>query len=148
VSGGYNSDYLGGLVGYKDGGSIGSSYFLITSGPDNGYGVPLTDEQMKQQESFVGWDFSDEIINGSNGYWRMCEDGVSYPRLSWEYSSYGDLVCPDGVNLADYAVLAGHWLETDCGESNNWCEGSDFDRSGDVGTADLATLAGYWLEGI
>lgn len=42
---------------------------------DNGYGDPLTDEQMRQQMSFVGWDF-DEV-------WMICE-GQDYPRLRWE----------------------------------------------------------------
>jgi hypothetical protein len=59
VTGGDNSSELGGLVGSNGGGGnrISSCYFLVTSGPDNGYGESLTDAQMKQQSSFVGWDF-------------------------------------------------------------------------------------------
>jgi hypothetical protein len=69
VTGGFR---LGGLVGYNLLSSISNCYFLITSGPDDGNGVPLTDTQMKQQASFVGWDF-DTI-------WAISE-GVSYPEL-------------------------------------------------------------------
>ena len=48
VTGGDGSSELGGLVGLNDG-NISNCYFLVTSGPDNGFGTPLTDEQMKQQ---------------------------------------------------------------------------------------------------
>ncbi|MBN1392903.1 MAG: hypothetical protein JW947_08890, partial [Sedimentisphaerales bacterium] len=69
---------VGGLVG--TGGSIVNSYFLLGAGPDNGFGEPLTDEQMKQQASFVGWDFLGETANGTCDYWLMPED--AYPVLS------------------------------------------------------------------
>ncbi|MBN2020454.1 MAG: S8 family serine peptidase [Sedimentisphaerales bacterium] len=75
------SSYVGGLAGYN-GGSIIGCYFLVTSGPDNGYGEPLTDEQMKQQESFIGWDFLGESANGNCDYWQMpVEEG--YPVLTF-----------------------------------------------------------------
>jgi hypothetical protein len=105
------SDYTGGLCGYNQGdvincystGSITgnmftgglcgvnystttSCYFLDTAGPNNGAGVPLTEEQMKQQGSFVSWDFVGEVINGPNDIWKICE-GESYPQL-W-YEKYG-----------------------------------------------------------
>ncbi len=67
-------DYVGGLVG-KNSGSISSSYLLISSGPNNGCGTPLTDVQMKQQSSFIGWDFTNT--------WTICE-GFDYPKLWWE----------------------------------------------------------------
>jgi len=59
-------------------GQVYDSCFLIDTdggGPDNGFGVTLTDVQMKQQASFAGWDF--EHI------WAICE-GRDYPRLRWE----------------------------------------------------------------
>ena len=64
----------GGLIGFSDG-SISWCYFLITSGPDNGYGQPLTDAQMKQQASFYGWDFTTPV-------W-VIKENVDYPRLRW-----------------------------------------------------------------
>ena len=79
ISAGDNSADIGGLVGDTWGNSIiSNSYFLTeseSSGPDNELGLPLTDEQMKQQSSFVDWDF-DEI-------WMICE-GIDYPRLQWQ----------------------------------------------------------------
>ncbi len=59
-------------------GQVYDSYFLIDAdggGPDNGLGVPLTDAQMRQQASFVDWDFE--------GVWMICE-GRDYPRLRWQ----------------------------------------------------------------
>jgi hypothetical protein len=103
------SSSTGGLVG-ENSGSISGCYFLITSGPTNGLGTPKTDAQMKQQSSFLGWDFTNETANGANDYWRMCVDGLYYPHFRWEYSSYGDFVCPDGVDFYDFAVFADQWL--------------------------------------
>jgi len=45
------------------------------SGLYNGLGSPLTDEQIKQQTSFIDWDFEN--------IWMICE-GKDYPRLQWE----------------------------------------------------------------
>jgi murein DD-endopeptidase MepM/ murein hydrolase activator NlpD/subtilisin-like proprotein convertase family protein len=58
-------DCGGGLVG-ENNGNISNCYFLSISGPNNGYGAPLTDGQMKQKSSFVGWDFENvwNIIEG------------------------------------------------------------------------------------
>jgi len=47
---------------------------LDTSGPNNGYGTPLTDALMKQKGSFADWDF----IN----IWFMCER-IDYPKLRY-----------------------------------------------------------------
>jgi hypothetical protein len=68
----------GGLVGRDAKGTITSSYFLLAvddGGPNNGLGIALADAQMRQQASFLGWNFSD--------VWMMHEDG-GYPRLQWE----------------------------------------------------------------
>jgi hypothetical protein len=138
---------VGGLVGYNEGSSISHCYFLITSGPDNGYGTPLSDEEMKQQSSFVGWDFTNETANGTNDYWRMCVDGVDYPRLNWE-SIAGDFMCPDGVNVEDLDYFLQRWLLGDCTLDNNYCGGVDINGSGAVDFVDFAIFAQHWLEGI
>jgi hypothetical protein len=55
-----------------------SCFFLAPAdadGTDNGFGMPLTTEQMRQQASFIAWDFED--------VWTICE-GRDYPRLRWE----------------------------------------------------------------
>ena len=129
--------YGGGLVGYNNGGSISSSYFLVTAGPNNGYGTPLTDSQIKQQASFVGWDFK--------AIWAICEV-TNYPRLQWQILP-ADFVCPDGVNFVDYSFFANRWMSTNC-TANNDCDGTDFDSSGTVDLADLKVFCNYWLQGL
>ncbi len=99
VTGGDYSGNLGGLAGYCDGPTSG--YFLDTSGPDNGLGTPLTDEEMKQQSKFVGWDFIET--------WGI-EDNQTYPFLKLTYS-VGDINRDKNINFFDLAILASHWLE-------------------------------------
>ncbi len=56
---------------------LASSYFLSPSanGGSDESGTPLTDDQMKQQTSFEGWDFART--------WTICQ-GRSYPHFQWE----------------------------------------------------------------
>jgi len=75
------SDF-GGLVGFNSSGTINSCYFPVTE-PNNGLGTMLTDAQMKQQKSFIGWDFIGETVNGPNDVWWI-NKGVSYPKLYWQ----------------------------------------------------------------
>ena len=100
--------------------------------------MSLTDEQMKQQSSFVDWDFTT--------IWRMRCEGMNYPKLNWQVIPAADLVCPDGVDFADYSFFAERWLNTDCASNNN-CDGADFDLSGTVDMADLDVFCNYWLTG-
>ncbi|MBN2021030.1 MAG: hypothetical protein JW749_12500 [Sedimentisphaerales bacterium] len=74
--------YIGGLLGANNSSNVYNCYFLLGSGPDNGYGEPLTRTQMKQQASFVGWDFIGETANGTEDIWWINE-GIDYPKLSW-----------------------------------------------------------------
>jgi hypothetical protein len=99
VTSGTGSEYFGGLVG---GGSenVSNSYFLETSGPDNDYGQPLTDVQMRQQSNFVGWDF----VNT----WNIGEN-QTYPFLR-KYLT-GDLNYNGRVDFVDFAVFADNWLK-------------------------------------
>jgi hypothetical protein len=71
---------VGGLCGYNFNGNISSCYFLDTAGLDNGQGEPLTDLQMKQQTSFINWDFSDS--DGNEAVWIMPIN--EYPVLAWQ----------------------------------------------------------------
>ena len=130
--------YVGGLVGSQNESDINSSYFLNTSGPDNGLGEPLTDAQMKQQDSFTGWDFLGESINGTEDIWRMCFDNVNYPLLRWQFNR-SDYICPDGVNFFDFAVFANYWLT-----ENPFIS---LDEDDDIDIYDLKIFCNDWLEG-
>jgi len=147
--------YIGGLVGNVESGSvINSSYFLETSGPDNGNGTPLSDSEMKHQASFVGWDFVGESINGTEDTWCIFED-FTYPKLAWywcEPNSPND-ICPGGgngkspnyddkgiVNFIDFAIFAAAWLTENPLVS--------LDKDIDVDIYDLKIFCDFWLEEI
>ncbi|MBE0535398.1 MAG: hypothetical protein IH624_06980 [Phycisphaerae bacterium] len=54
----------------------------------------------------------------------------------------------DGVvNIADYVLLASHWLVEDCNEPNG-CGRVDINADGYVDVQDLALFADYWMWGV
>ena len=106
--------YVGGLVGGVDYGidaTIRSCFWdQETSGvsdgvgdtaPDPEGGLGKTTAQMMTLSTFTdaGWDFVGESANGTADTWRMCTDGMDYPRLSWEFAQGGDFDCPNGVAI-------------------------------------------------
>jgi hypothetical protein len=148
--------YTGGLVGENDNLVSASFWDINTSGQGSGVGYGSSDgvtskntSEMKIQSTFTsaGWDFLGETVNGTDDIWRMCVDGVSYPRLTWEYARNGDFACPDGVNFVDFAYFAPRWLTAGCSLSNNFCGGADMDFSGTVDMLDLKLFADNWLKG-
>ena len=52
------------------------------------------------------------------------------------------------VDMADLAVFAAHWQNTNCNIQNNWCDGADLTGDGVVNRNDLAEFVGHWLEGL
>jgi|GEM_PF-3211653 len=130
VSGGSGSNFLGGLAATGNPFSITSCYFLTGSGPNNHLGTPLTDTQMKQQASFVGWDF--------NNVWHICET-TNYPKLTWQILP-GDIACPDGVDFEDIAELCDQWLVEEIPADLS----PPPSGNGIVDFADFAVFAGQW----
>jgi hypothetical protein len=141
---------VGGLVG-ANAGSISRSFWdTETSGQTTSAGgTGKTTAQMKTLSTFTnaGWDFLGETINGTNDAWRMCADGVNYPKLNWK-SINGDFACPDGVNMEDLDTFILRWLMGNCTSANNFCGGADINKTGTVNLVDFAILAENWLEGI
>jgi hypothetical protein len=37
---------------------------------------------MKDQNTYIGWDFLDEWVNGTDEYWCWLEDNDGYPSLN------------------------------------------------------------------
>jgi hypothetical protein len=170
---------IGGLIG--DNRNIITACFwdVNSSGKNNAVGSGSSDgingkttEEMQTKATFAdaGWDFVGASVNGKDDYWRMCVDGVSYPKFKWQFAKT-DYTCPDGVNFLDYAVLAIYWLKdgdsdsrldltddrhinlqeysiiaglwrvTGCGE----CNEADYSKDGDIDEDDLLILSRNWL---
>lgn len=140
--------YIGGLVGDNDEGSIdGCIWNTQTSGRmTSAGGTGKTSAQMRTLSIFTsaGWDFTNETANGTADFWRMCIEGVDYPRLNWE-SIRGDFACPDGVNTEDLDYYVARWLVNKCTSANNFCGGADINFSGSVDLADYSILVENWM---
>jgi hypothetical protein len=140
VSGLFN---VGGLIGQSQSGTVINSFWDVnSSGLDTSAGgTGKTTAQMHTESTFTGagWDFV--------GIWDIC-DGTNYPKLAWQVPLLGDFVCPDGVEMSDFAFFAEHWMENGCVPANGYCEGADLDSDGDVDFSDLKKLAENWLEGM
>jgi hypothetical protein len=140
-----NSRYIGGFVGQKEYGAKFSSCFwnINSSGiTTSAGGVGKTTAEMKALSTFTsaGWDFVGEAANGTGDVWRMCGDGIDYPRLSWEFSRGGDMDCPDGVGMEDLVYLAGRWMASTPATFG----AADTNADGRVDLLDLAILSENW----
>jgi hypothetical protein len=139
-------DY-GGLVSRSNGGVTNSFWDIETSQMSTsagGTGLMTDDMQTMSTFTNAGWDFVGETNNGTDFVWRMCQDLVDYPRLAWEFT-LGDFVCPDGVEMRDYAVLAAQWKQPPGKPSADIApEGGDDIVDG----SDLAALVNNWLQGL
>jgi len=49
------------------------------------------------------------------------------------------------VGFRHFATFAAHWLDNDCNDLNNWCDGADLNYNGDVNSDDLWLFADEWL---
>jgi hypothetical protein len=131
-----------GLIGQNIDGVITSSFWDInTSGTTySAGGTGRTTVQMKTKSTFTvaGWDFVGETANGYNDIWRLCKEGLEYPKLSWQYL-LGDIICPDGVAIEDLAELCSQWLFEEI-PADLAPPGGD----GIVNFEDFAVFAGQW----
>jgi hypothetical protein len=97
-----NGDYVGGLVGLGlgDPSKIHSSYFLVTSGPNNGLGTPLDGNEMRHCINFSNWDFIYSDCNNGPEYIWFIFFNSTYPQLAWNY--LGLCTAPDVVGMETY----------------------------------------------
>jgi hypothetical protein len=138
----------GGFTGADTDGLYVSCFWDSNVNPDvNGIGngsdpnvIGKTTAEMKTRSTFTdaGWDFVGEVLNGPNDVWRLCEDDVNYPKLSWQFA-LGDFNCPDGVDVNDLMVVCEQWLLEEL-SADVWPDGGD----GVVDFSDWASFAGGW----
>jgi len=149
VSAGPGSYELGGLVGYNLGTTTASFWDIETSDcntSDGGEGKTTVEMQTESTFTNAGWDFVGETANGTDDIWDICE-GTNYPKLVWQIP-VADFICPDGVNMLDFAVLGLAWMsEHNQGNWNPECDISD-PNDDIINLLDLAVFTENWLTGI
>ena len=138
---------ISGFCGQNSGTIVDSFWDMETSGQlASNDGMGRTTAQMQTLSTFTdaGWDFTNESVNGTADIWRLCTDGMDYPKFNWQ-SALGDLTCPDGVASEDLLYFSEEWISAGCNINNNWCGGRDFNADGAVNLADFVVLAEHWL---
>ena len=92
----------------------------------------------------------------ANTYYPVKVDGVllntylsdDFGKISFIYANeYLDHVFEVGlpiVNFADFAFFANHWMDI-CVDPN-WCDGCDFNESGQVDLVDFAFFVNHWMD--
>jgi len=150
-----DANIVGGFAGYNKG-TISSSFWdNQTCGASHGVGetgegavtgvTGKTTDQMQTVGTFTdgGWDFKGESVNGTEDIWTICE-GETYPILVRQ-RFIGDFVGLDGVDMADFAVLASAWRSTN--GQDNWCSVCDISEPNDavIDEGDLSVFADNWL---
>ena len=145
------TNYVGGLLGSYSGDIYTKSFWNASVNPGlTGIGngsdpnvIGETTANLQIQSTFTNkdWDFVGEDVNGTEGVWRMCVDGVDYPRLRWEFDRLGDWVCPDGVFVEDLAVVVDEWLTIGTDYPDLAPDGGD----GIFDLYDVSALATNWM---
>lgn len=144
-AGSYN---IYGMIGYNGGTVTDSFWDKNTSNQqtsDGGEGKITAEMKTLATFTGAGWDFCSETANGTNDLWRMCSDGVEYPKFN-DLSQSGDFACPDGVDIKDLGAFAPKWLLMDCDVSNNYCGRIDINKNSIVNFEDFFVLAENWLK--
>ena len=133
-----------GYGGIRDGVIEDCFWDTQTSGQSHsqggGTGLPTAEMQSIWTYIAAGWDFPGETANGTADVWKMCCGRAIYPKLAWEPMLVGDFVAPDGVDFADLAFLAEHWLQP----TGLPCANADLTFDGQTDMKDFTLLAKYW----
>ena len=70
---------------------------------------------------------------------------VASPVSGWDfYGLDGDIARNNTVDWVDLNIIAQYWLDTGCGDADQWCGKADVDGSTGVDFADYAILAKDW----
>ena len=76
---------------------------------------------------------------------RANNPGITYLNYS---PNPNPLTNDCATDINDLAQLSLHWLQSDCGEPNNFCSGADLNHIDGVDMYDFTEFAMYWMEGV
>lgn len=134
--------FVEGFGGDPGGGVLDSFWDVNSSGQTTSEGgTGKTTAQMQTKSTFTdaGWDFSTPI-------WEICE-GTNYPKLTWQIP-LGDFICPDGVTMFDFSILAAAWFSSP--SDSHWNPICDISDPNDnlIDELDLDVFTDNWLVGV
>ncbi len=130
----YRNDFSGSGYVFIDNTSVGESNYV-----DNNLN---NFEQYSYEVTAVDANNESEYSSPASAipHYQTCADVQAA-----EAGLVSDLTGNCYVNLEDLEVLAGYWLNTNCGALGN-CGGADFEPDGDVDFEDYSDFAVDWLE--
>ncbi|MBN1766535.1 MAG: right-handed parallel beta-helix repeat-containing protein [Sedimentisphaerales bacterium] len=113
---------------------------------DGGYNDADTDGQTPEMDPLPDTDLAghDRIVDGDCDEDAIVDVGAYEFDLAFLGDCSGDCV----INLVDFGILAGWWLDSPCDGGNNWCDKADINTGGDVTLDDLRIMARNWLAAV
>ena len=134
-----SGSYVGGLIGYKHHGTITHSYWDIeTSGQTtSGGGEGKTTAEMKQQATFVDWDFTN--------IWDI-KECITYPYLRWQEAPVASFIySPQYPTIEDTITFDASSSYDPDGNitAYNWDFGDGNTSSGEIVTYRYTTAGTY-----
>jgi hypothetical protein len=70
-------------------------------------------------------------------------------RREWLIERWGEDMNRDGkIDINDFGLFSGYWMESNCIEENDFCGGASFDGDLDVDEDDLLMMVDRWLRGV
>jgi hypothetical protein len=70
------------------------------------------------------------------------------PGMARPQAISGPYLTPYVIDFDDFSNFVNQWLKTGCTSANGWCNGSDYDRDGNVQLDDLMQFVeSWWLYG-
>ena len=100
----------------------------------------------------LSWSTIDGGGGRSSGGDYVLTATIGQPDAAWSSGGQYELLggfWPGGplcfVDFYSFARFAEHWLEEECNANNNFCDGADLDKLGNVDHIDLDLLVKQWL---
>ena len=92
--------------------------------------------------------YGNGLVNAPGALAYLFADGI--PANCIEVHDFGYGLLPDldndcYVSFKDLKIFAAQWLNDDCSDANQWCNGTNFDASGTVAFPNFAEFAQKWL---
>ena len=79
---------------------------------------------------------------------RIIKITFNEPNSLWYAAIPADLDLSNTVDFLDFSKFSTYWQQTECNESNNWCNGADINHSSAVDLSDLSILTENWMRAL